>query len=304
MRFAAGMLVAMVVTTIYPSLAQYPPRGFYPQQEERPQGRQLRQKKYFPPQMSDCQVLDTDTAAENGRLRASRQPPPQPARAATSQTLPAHVTPPPATAVDDLYRPRPNEAYSPPTYCNWNRTGLPQAYQKICADRDQKVGVYKSDWQSIEADNGAVYRIDMNSIKPGNGGAAEIMVYADEGGASDNVVNLKFLLFDCRGRFLDMNSPAPSAYAPPKSVAGQIGAIACEKAHATTVAIDAESVRIGLSPESYCKGFSADACNRMKSVIDTKERPSFCKQGFALVGSGLTDEQLRICYVMTSTVFH
>jgi hypothetical protein len=63
--------VAAIAATTYPSLAQYPPRGPYPQQEECPQGRQLRQRRYFPPQMTDCQVLDADTA-EQGRLR--RQP--------------------------------------------------------------------------------------------------------------------------------------------------------------------------------------------------------------------------------------
>ena len=46
----------------------YPPRGPYPQQEDCPQGRQLRQQRYFPPQMTDCQVLDADTA-EQRRLR-------------------------------------------------------------------------------------------------------------------------------------------------------------------------------------------------------------------------------------------
>jgi hypothetical protein len=64
MRLAVGTLVAAVMATTYPSLAQYPPRGPYPQQEECPQGRQLRQQKYVPPQMTDRQVLDADTAAE------------------------------------------------------------------------------------------------------------------------------------------------------------------------------------------------------------------------------------------------
>ena len=156
-----------------------------------------------------------------------------------------------------------------------------------------------ADWQPLEADNGAVYKLDMNSIKPGNGGAAQITVYADEGRSTDIAQNLKFLLFDCHGRFIDMNGPmSQSAYAPPKSVAGQIGAIACARAQAATAAINAESDRRGRSPEEYCKGFSSEACNRMKSTIDAKQTPPYCKPGFAVVGSGLSAEQLRICYVM------
>jgi hypothetical protein len=50
---------------------------------------------------------------------------------------------------------------------------------------------------------------------------------------------------------------------------------------------------------SYCQGFDPDACARIASVVQTKVPPSYCKSGFALVGSGLSPEQLRICYVMT-----
>lgn len=209
----------------------------------------------------------------------------------------------PAAAIDDLYRPRPGEVYSPPTYCNWNRTGLPAAYQKICAERDKKVGVYKPNWQSIEADNGAVYKVDLNSISPYTNGTVDVLTYAVEG--SDFIPeNLRRLWFDCRGHFQDQTGGiGPTQFAPPRSIAGEIGAIACARAQAATAAIDAESARRGRSPEEYCKGFSSDACDRMKSTIDTKQSPPYCRQGFALVGSGLSAEQLRICYVMTSPSF-
>jgi hypothetical protein len=85
MRVAAGMLVVAIVATTYPAWAQYPPRGPYPQQEECPQGRQLRQQKYFPPQMTDCQVLDADTA-EQRRLR--RQPDPAQVRPPGREAMP------------------------------------------------------------------------------------------------------------------------------------------------------------------------------------------------------------------------
>jgi uncharacterized protein YecT (DUF1311 family) len=37
-----------------------------------------------------------------------------------------------------VYRPRPGEAYDHWTYCNWNRSGLPAAYQRICSRFDQE----------------------------------------------------------------------------------------------------------------------------------------------------------------------
>jgi hypothetical protein len=39
---------------------------------------------------------------------------------------------------DDLWRVKPGETYSPGTYCNWNRTGLPLARQQVCNARDQQ----------------------------------------------------------------------------------------------------------------------------------------------------------------------
>ena len=51
----------------------------------------------------------------------------------------------------------------------------------------------------------------------------------------------------------------------------------------------------------YCRGFSLDACERMKAQVATGKSPPYCKPGFAIVGNpanfGLTNEQLRICYV-------
>jgi hypothetical protein len=54
----------------------------------------------------------------------------------------------------------------------------------------------------------------------------------------------------------------------------------------------------------YCRGFSVDACEPMKAQVATGTSPAYCKPGFAIVGSpanvGLTNEQLRICYVTSS----
>ena len=86
---------------------------------------------------------------------------------------------------------------------------------------------YKSNWQKIEADNGAVYDIDLNSIMRYNG-MAEAMVYVVEG-QYFNPMNLKQLFFDCRGHFMELTDAglSPQIYAPPRSVAAQLATIAC-----------------------------------------------------------------------------
>ena len=149
----------------------------------------------------------------------------------------------------------------------------------------------ESVWQKIEADNGAVYQVDIAHIVHRNGGATEVRVYAIEGGTYDPN-NMTTLFFNCEShQYSDIKSLGRIwQYAPPRSVAGQIEAIAC--AEEPPKASD------------YCVGFSADACDRIKSVIEAKTPPGFCKSGFAMVGSALTSEQLRICYVMTAPGFH
>jgi hypothetical protein len=65
---AIGTLVAAIVMAGSPSFAQSVRRAPFPQ-EECPQGRQLRAQRAFPSTMTDCEVLDADTAAKNQRLR-------------------------------------------------------------------------------------------------------------------------------------------------------------------------------------------------------------------------------------------
>lgn len=61
---------------------------------------------------------------------------------------------------------------------------------------------YKSDWRTIEAADGSVYKIDQKSISHMNNGTAELIVYAVE---SDNYnpTNVKRLWFDCHGHYQD-----------------------------------------------------------------------------------------------------
>jgi hypothetical protein len=70
MHRIAGVLFVFVIFTLAPAAAQSPQyRRPTPAQEECPQGRQIRAQKSYPASMTDCEVLDADTAAENQKLR-------------------------------------------------------------------------------------------------------------------------------------------------------------------------------------------------------------------------------------------
>jgi hypothetical protein len=70
MRYIAGVVFVSVIFTLAPAEAQSPQyRRPAPTQEECPQGRQIRAQKSYPASMTDCEVLDADTAAENQRPR-------------------------------------------------------------------------------------------------------------------------------------------------------------------------------------------------------------------------------------------
>jgi hypothetical protein len=157
--------------------------------------------------------------------------------------------------------------------------------------------LYQKVWLRIEATNGAAFKIDMNSLAHLNNGGAEAVVYIIEGTMFDPG-NLKHFIFDCHGHYMDADNLGVTLYAAPRSVAGQIQALACEGAKDTRLADASRDDGRGPTPGEYCSGFSAEACDRIKKVVESKKRPTYCKPGFGLVGSGLTSEQLRICYVM------
>jgi hypothetical protein len=132
---------------------------------------------------------------------------------------------------DDMYRPRPGEAYDPSIYCEWNRTGLPAEQQKICLDRDRKnppklyeakpgeiltkllpscqLGgviscnddLFQPVCEKIEADNGEATKIDMNSIEHFINGTADVVVYTYVPNTMFDPTRLKRLDFDCHGHF-------------------------------------------------------------------------------------------------------
>jgi len=235
---------------------------------------------------------------------------------------------------DDMYRPKPGEAYDPATYCNWNRTGLPPSYQKICINRDKKnppklyqpkpgeilttllpscqIGgaiscnddLYQKVWRKIEADNGEVTKVDMNSIEHFNNGTADVVKYTYVPNTMFDPNSLVRLKFDCHGHYMNLDGGSLLLDAPPRSVVGEVAAIACAGAKDTRLEDSSKDDQRGRTPAEYCVGFSSDACDRIRKVVETKTRPAFCKPGFGLVGSGLTAEQLRICYVVTSHAVH
>lgn len=171
----------------------------------------------------------------------------------------------------------------------------------ICASPAfSQAGNKPSNWQRIEADNGAVYQIDLNSISHNSNGTADVVVYAVEG-PSYNPENMRRLWFDCQGRYRDQTGPGigPIQYAPPRSIAGRLSEIACRGAKDKRLQ---ETTRLQPkdTPDQYCAGFSREACARIAAAVEAKTKPSFCRPGFGLVGSGLSSEQLRICYVITS----
>ena len=104
---------------------------------------------------------------------------------------------------------------------------------------------------------------------------------------------------------MDIDRGGSLMVAPPRSVVGQMTALACAGARDTRFADDSENAKTVRRPvpAAYCVGFAPDACERIKKVVEaytpSQPPPTFCKPGFALVGSGLTSEQSRICYVIT-----
>jgi hypothetical protein len=76
--------------------------------------------------------------------------------------------------------------------------------------------------QTIEADNGAVFKI-IQVIHPSrDGGVGQAQVYTPDG----QIINL---LFDCRGNMAPFDGHMHSI--PPRSVGGRIGQIACARTH-------------------------------------------------------------------------
>ena len=88
-----GVLAATVVYCGSVS-AQYRQRAPVAAQEECPQGRQIRAQKAYPSTMSDCEVLDADTAAENQKQQRGPAPGPYPVKPPSQKTQWPPTAPP------------------------------------------------------------------------------------------------------------------------------------------------------------------------------------------------------------------
>lgn len=197
---------------------------------------------------------------------------------------------------DEFYRPSPREVYGPETYCNWNRTGLPPAQQKTCADRDRRKPPAASEWQTLEADNGARFKVDLATIQHFSNGSAGIVMY-EVGNGAFSPANYRRLHFDCRGNYMDDGNFGVTMYAPPKSVVGRIQSIACSGAKNTAAYASPDDSALP-SPAQYCEGFDQSACTRIRRVVEAKQKPAYCRPGYGRVDSGLTNEQRRICSLL------
>ena len=104
--------------------------------------------------------------------------------------------------------------------------------QKICAEKYHVVLPVEK-WRRVEADNGAVFAIDMNSISRwSTGGVYAITCVADKDEAGNDVCPLlgkSRVVSDCHGHYNDWDHHI-SGLAPPRSVVGQMAAIACATA--------------------------------------------------------------------------
>jgi hypothetical protein len=153
-----------------------------------------------------------------------------------------------------------------------------------------------ANWQSVEADNGAVYKINLNSISHNNNGTADVVIYAAEG-PGYNPANMRRLWFDCQGRYRDLTAPGlPTQYAPPRSIAGRLSEIACAGAKDTRFEESSRPQEKDTTPQ-YCKGFPPEACARIKAAAEAKKKPIYCEPGFERAESRLSIEQIRTCSV-------
>lgn len=163
---------------------------------------------------------------------------------------------------DQIWYKSATEWYNPSTYCKWGREQLPERLQKVCRELDQKHPqppsytrtasaqsrpfgglrwkdgyidggrFVKAEWRTIEADNGAVTAVDMKSLVRNDlNHSAYVVAYVVEGDFFDPG-NLRGFQFDCQGHFTILSAAgmSPLAYAPPRSVAAQIAALACAPA--------------------------------------------------------------------------
>jgi hypothetical protein len=160
-------------------------------------------------------------------------------------------------------------------------------------------------WVSLHADDGSVVNIDMTSLYVFNANAttkaADVALSFPDG--KPYPLNMRRLIFYCgQGSYKDVTEGVrgPLLYSRQGSVADRVSRFVCAGAGPTIV----DQLKRPSAPapapkwQDYCKGFSDETCGRMRRVVENKVTPDYCKPGFGIAPSKLSDEQLRICYVM------
>ena len=152
--------------------------------------------------------------------------------------------------------------------------------QNVNCDDD----IYQKVWLHLEATNGERYRLNLNSVMDGTTGNKIALVYITLPNAMFDWQRMHRLMFNCNGTFIDITNGISNNVmdAPPNSVAGRIQKIICRVP----------------TTKQYCEGLSNGECNNVSRVVNSNNRPSYCRQGYGLVDSGLNNEQRRICAVM------
>lgn len=241
------------------------------------------------------------TVAIGCTISAQAQAPPSQsgAAAAKSQNPPTAVTTGQTTA--GLAPTARCDAFAPVFQSNYAWTHQPCSVA-ICADTEynfssfspeqmaicKKAGTLrqppKPRWKTYEADNGLKFKVNMNTIRHTQLG---VMVW---GGIHGVDVVAQPFIFDCHGHVImpaggnGANGPVSTGWmlVPPRSVLGQVARDVCGN--------------LGQPNASrYCSDFSPIACSQIREAVKSKVRPAYCKKDWRRVGSGLTEEQVRIC---------
>jgi hypothetical protein len=178
---------------------------------------------------------------------------------------------------------------------------MPQCRSTVadgCGDFAKRV------WKRFESETGEVTKLDTLSIRPLGGGIVMATIYSFTPGSSFDPRRLRTLQFTCKGQYRDPEYSSNFLDAPPRSLIGMIADTACRVAEPMRlVMLQQERQRDSIAheramhprPEDYCVGFSVESCKIIQRGVDARIDPSYCKDGYGLPGSGLSDEQIRIC---------
>lgn len=168
--------------------------------------------------------------------------------------------------------------------------------------------IYQAVWRSYKAGAGVTIKVYYQDIKPTPKNGALAWLYTDIPGEDFDENRLQQINFTCKGQYAEMPDQI-FQYIYPNSVMATIALDVCPIASAKLRAIRQEEYKSSLeaqkrarnpAPEDYCKEYSQQACQRIQAGVEAKEKPSYCTPDFALAGSGLSDEEHRICWVWVS----